>query len=477
MLMASALALALPVHAQTTQTRYPVVSKVEILFSMVSHYSHISDRMNFYNTNGNPKGNTNYAVPHLVYEPLVTLYNPYNQDLTMTRSRIKIWDPPVGFTFKKNDAWLRSDFASGNFHGLGRLNIMEQFNANARKSFTMLLSELKPNTYPGGSITLRPGESKTFSAWVEPAWSWGMETAGGLLTPRSFFDWNVDNRLTDRDYRTANPLGIEAIASTTPFLSSAKAGYQTDALTYSNGQRPTATLYDFETTWAREHNSVAIKLSDTVTVQTKSMRTSGINPGIPDFRVDLLKGQVEDPTADLVKAFPMSLTGIIQNDQQPVITRTFTAGDILQTPSDKTSGGKMPFASITMIAKTNALRENSFLTKPAVPTGSLYELHFKEVSDFTGAHVFSSDAPLGAAPEIIGYTRTGDILYIDFTGRPAIPGQITWKVRGSSNLSFIAPDNLDSVSTVQTGQSANGIYKAAIDLSGKGERYFVRLEE
>ena len=79
--------------------------------------------------------------------------------------------------------------------------------------------------------------------------------------------------------------------------------------------------------------------------------------------------------------------------------------------------------------------------------------------------------------QIIGVNRIGDILYVDFTGRPAAPGQITWKVRGSSNLAFIVPDNLDSLSTVQTGQSANGIYKAAIDISTKGDRYFIRLEE
>src|SRR5262245_40992072 len=109
MLMASALAS--PVHAQTTPTRYPVISKVEFLFSMVSHYAHIPERVNFYDTSGNPKGNINYAVPHLVYEPIVTLYNPYNEPLTMSRTQIKIWDPPVGFTFKKNSDFLRNDFA------------------------------------------------------------------------------------------------------------------------------------------------------------------------------------------------------------------------------------------------------------------------------------------------------------------------------------------------------------------------------
>ena len=87
------------------QTRQPVISKVEFIFSMVSHYNHLGERINFYNTAGSPAGNTNYAVPHLVYEPVVTLYNPYNEALTLTKARVKISDPPVGFTFKKNNVF------------------------------------------------------------------------------------------------------------------------------------------------------------------------------------------------------------------------------------------------------------------------------------------------------------------------------------------------------------------------------------
>jgi hypothetical protein len=474
-----ALALLSRGHAQTSQTRYPVVSKVEILFSMVSHYSHMGDRIAFYNEKGVPKGNNNYFVPHLVYEPLVTLYNPYNQNLSFFRSRIKISDPPVGFTFKKNGAYLRSDFANGTFHNLGRFQINHELNPDARKSFTMLLTELRPNLQPGGLVTLRPGESKTFSAWTENDWTWGRETAGSF-TPRSFFDWNANDELTNRDYRTGNAFGFEAVPSTTPFLSANNAGFQTDGLSLSGG-RPIDTRYDFEIANNWSGNYVATKFGDVIEVQAKSMRTSPTTI-FPEFQVDVMKGQSTDPTADLVKAFPMSLTGIIQNDAQPVITRSFTAGSILQGPTDRTSGGKMPFASVTMLAKTSALRQNRFYTQlgaapPYTTFNDLYELHFKEVTDLDGAKALASDAPLGAAPEITGVTRIGNILYIDFTGRPAIPGQINWKVRGSSNLSFIVPDNLDSVSTVMTGQSANGIYKAAIDISALGERYFVRIEE
>ncbi len=59
-----------------SETRHPIISKVEIVFSLVSHHSHVGSRVDFYNNYGEPRGNLSYAVPHLVYEPVVTLYNP-----------------------------------------------------------------------------------------------------------------------------------------------------------------------------------------------------------------------------------------------------------------------------------------------------------------------------------------------------------------------------------------------------------------
>jgi hypothetical protein len=457
-----------------SQTRYPVISKVEILFSLVTHRCHISDRINFYNSYGSPAGNSNYAVPHLVYEPVVTLYNPYNEPLTMNRSRIKIWDPPVGFAFKKNDVFLRSDFAAGQFHGPARFQIQNENDPTARKSFTLSLSSRTASNQPGGSIVLQPGESRTFSTWVETNWTWGLETAGGY-TVRSCFDWNEDNDLTNRDGRTGNAFGAEAIA--TRFLhypDDPRAGFQTDSLSLGSA-RPAASRYDFEAARNWSGNWVAIRNTDTVGVQAKAMRTH-LASSIPDFQVALLKGQVQDPARDSVKGFALGLSGIIQDAANPVITRSFLAGDILQTPTDMTPAGKTPFASFTMIAKASALRANRFYATPAVPAGDLYELHFKEVSDFGQTLVKPSDAPTGG-PEILGFSRSGNTLFIDFTGAANPFSASFWKVRGTASLTDGFPDDLGSVTTVMAGQSGSGIYKAIIDLTGRGDRYFVRIEE
>ena len=462
--------------ASQTQTRQPVISKVEIIFSMVSHYNHIADRINFYNAYGSPKGNTNYAVPHLVYEPTVTLYNPYNEPLTMTRSRVKIWDPPVGFTFKKNDVYLRSDFASGNFHSAGRFQIANQFNSNVRKSFTLSLSSPTATGAPGDPIVLQPGESRTFSTWVDKDWDWALETTDGFF-PRSFYDWNDYNNFTNRDARTSNNFGVEAISHTIPFsnLDDPRAGFQTDSLSLGDGQRPTASLYSFES--SMNYNAwVAIKLDDTVSVQAKPVLTSPF-PSLSYFVVEQLKGENQDASADIARQFRMDQADIVQNNN-PIISRTFRVGDILQSPTDKTVGGKSPFAKFTMVAKSSALRTNRFYANPAIPGNELYELQFGPLTDFnTTPPSAPSDASLSAPLEIHGVSRSGNTVFIDFSGSALPLGTGSWKVRGTSSLEAGFNDNLDSATTVIKSMSNSGIYKAIIDISGRGERYFVRIEE
>ena len=457
-----------------SQTRQPVISRVEILFSMVSHYCHITDRVNFYNSFGSPRGNTNYAVPHLVYDPSVTLYNPYNEPLTLRRPRIRIWDPPVGFTFKKNDDFLRDAFAAGEFHGLARLQIANENNVNARKTFTLSLSSPTESGQPGAPIVLQPGESKTFSAWVESDWTWGVETAGGYNV-RSFFDWNASNDFTNKDGRTLNAFGVEAVSSEfLHYLSDPSAGFQTDGLSLASA-RPAATRYSFEVNANWTGNWVAIRTNEVVRVQAKAMRTAPASVA-SDFQVDLLQGRVVDPSRDTLKSFPLSLAGIIQNEAAAVISRVFNVDNILQRPSELTPGGKTPFAALTMVAKASALRGNLFYATPAVPAAELYELHFDERSDFYENPVMPSDAPTGGV-EVLGVARVGDTLYLDYSAAANDLGVSYGVVRGSSSLEDGFTDDLSAVTTRMGSQSTAGVYKAIIDISGRGDRYFVRIEQ
>jgi hypothetical protein len=382
------------VVAPTTERLMPVIAKLQIMFSAVTHYNHLSDRINYYNQHGQPKGNENYAAPHLVYDPVVTIYNPYDVALTLQKLRVRVWDPPVLFGMKKNNDWLRPEFASGQFHSLARFQIANERNASARRYFTMLLTDAGRSTPYGGAITLMPGEVRVFSPYVEKDWNWQLETAGGYNV-RSFFDWNAGLEFGNIDGRTKNPFGVETVPGWDP-----RAGLQTDHLSYST--RPPQTRYSFERgSPGMDGGWLVIKKDEDFTVEAKPGRavTTG---NVPDFTVDLLAGSVADVTRDMLRSYRFRFsdpeTEISVTPDRPIISRTFKAGDILQTPADKTPGGKSPFALLTMGAKTTVdTWDNSspWLHNQPVVEGveqntnrignalDAYDVRFEEVTDFT----------------------------------------------------------------------------------------------
>lgn len=340
----------------------PVVLKLQIMFSMVTHHSHIPERVDFYNRFGDPMGNENYATPHLVYDPVLTLYNPYDVALELPQLRVRIWDPPVVFGFRKNNEWLRPEFGQGEFQGLARLRIANEGNPNARHYFSLFLREMGAGA-PGDSIRLEPGEVKLFSPWVEPQWNWGLETAGGL-TMRCFFDFDASRDFGNRDGRSGNQMGIEAVPGWDP-----RAGLQVDHLSYT--RRPLATRYEFEKRIQPGYPSgmdggwVAIKTDDEVTVEALPGRTVAA-PTEPDFAIDLLAGTVSDPSRDMLRSYRFRMRDVEQeittSPANPLIRRKFRVGDLLQKPTDDTPGGKTPFAIFSMTAKTT--RDSYDVSKP-----------------------------------------------------------------------------------------------------------------
>ncbi len=344
--------------APASERLMPVIAKLQIMFSVVTHFAHIGDRINFYNQYGG--GNENYACPHLVYDPVVTLYNPYDIAIELQRLRVRIWDPPVVFGFKKNNDWLRTEFSQPNgngFHGLARFQIANEGNPSARRYFTLVLGEGNANGM-SGRLRLEPGEVRVLAPRVESAWTWGYETSGGY-TPRVFFDWNAGNDFGNKDNRSPSGNGQFGMESVPGW--DQRAGLQTDHLSYST--RPAQTRYDFERQHGMDGGWLAIKLSDTLSVSAKPGRAVTA-PNVPDFMVDLLAGSQVDPTRDILRSYRFRFadpTAELSLDAtQPIIERTFTAAALLQTPIDKSPGGKSPFAILTMGAKTTVdQRDNS----------------------------------------------------------------------------------------------------------------------
>ena len=451
--------------APPTERLLPVMAKLQIMFSVVSHYNHINDRVNYYNQYGNPKGNTNYGVPHLVYDPVVTLYNPYDVTLNLSKLRVRVWDPPVLFGMKKNNDWLRSEFGSGDFHGLARFQIDNEKNPSARRYFTMFLREMA-GAVPGKAISLAPGEVKVFSPWVEPDWTWGKETAG-QYSVRCFFDWNAGNDFGNVDGRTKSQhqWGVETVPGW-----NARAGFQADHLSYGNG-RPDATRYDFEKNGAHPMNGgwVSVKLADMFTVQAKAGRAINV-ANRPDFRVDLLAALVSDyeknnpakmeTSRDLLRTYQFRFKNptaeLSENPSSPIIERKLLVEDILQKPADTNPGGKTPFAILSMSAKTTTdkydfsmpwLHNHPVVEGADQNSGQIgnaldsYDMSLREVADFSdypngieldpdsnrgfyGASSFSTkgvtNVPMFRVP-LIPATSLGDLIPANLTASARLP--------------------------------------------------------
>ncbi|MBB5350478.1 hypothetical protein HNR46_000702 [Haloferula luteola] len=348
--------------APTTEKLLPVIAKMQIVFSIVTHYAHISDRVNFFNTQASPRGNTNYGCPHLVYDPVVTLWNPYDVAIELDHLRVQISDPPVLFGFKKNGVWLRPDFAS-QYQGLARFQIANERDASARKNFILYLTDSRRNQ-PGATIRLEPGEVKVFSPWIETNWTWGLEVGTGDYSPRAFFDWQVDKRFGTIDGRTKNQYGIETVPGWDP-----RGGLQTDHLAYAGG-RPVATQYAFERSNPNYGNQgwLGINVQHEFSVHCKPGRAfpaTGSDRNTPDFVVQLLAGQYPDADRDLLRTYQFRFNDVaseIGSTLNGEIERTYVVGDLLQSPTDKSPGGKTPFALFTMGAKTT--RDTLDFSKP-----------------------------------------------------------------------------------------------------------------
>lgn len=344
----------------------PVISKVQMVFSMVSHEPLTAGRKKFYDVSGNPRGHQNYGVPMLCYDPVVTLHNPYDVEIRMPYMRVRIWDPPVVFRFKKNDTYVRTDFEYGRFSGLAMFQLEQQGNPFARKYFNLILSEKGTGDEPGDTIVLKPGEVKVFSPYVEDEWTWGLEVAGyqgDPFEPRAFFDTETAKYVTEKDFRKQyGPLGEMGVHCVPGW--NTRAGLCTDHLGQENS-RPQATIYPFDRGYYARCGWFGMKKTDTFTVEVKPGKRLGAGRG-PDFMVDVLSGNEVSHDEDLLRRFEFKFsdveTELSQTPDEPVIEREFRVGDLFQSNDDNTPGGKSPFAILTMTAKTTVDEENS--TKP-----------------------------------------------------------------------------------------------------------------
>ncbi|RYD64215.1 MAG: hypothetical protein EOP84_32935, partial [Verrucomicrobiaceae bacterium] len=301
----------------------PVIAKLQIMFSMVSHWATDPFRQNAYTQYGDPKDYKQHAIPHIVYDPVFTLYNPYDVELEVNQLRIRISDPPIGFQFQKHDVtagtdpWYRSEFGSGAYHGLGSFQIASEGNPTARKEFIFLLKDKAGS--PGAPMVLAPGEVKVYSAFVENNWTWDMETKSG---PRAFFDWQLDKKFGLKDNR-GEPKGVMGAAGI-----DWRAGLQTDHMSYGDAnRRPKDSRYPWEVETQNPlklrpgmgEGWVSLKRSDSITVNCRPQRiATGSNP---DFRVDVMAGNgTGEAVTDVIRTFEFRLSNVETDLFPPGVT-------------------------------------------------------------------------------------------------------------------------------------------------------------
>ncbi|MEY4243509.1 MAG: hypothetical protein RLZZ245_1094 [Verrucomicrobiota bacterium] len=348
----------------------PVIAKFQLVFSLVTHNPfEISGRRQFLNSSGDPKGYLNYGVVHLAYDPVITLYNPYDVTLDLSKTRVRIWDPPVGFRFRKidkqagTDTYFRPD---GKFDGLAQLQIAGERNANARKCFTLVLADGTSQRL-NATLQLKPGEVKVFSPRVENGWTFGQELASGYsMTSGTFFDWDQTKNFGNTDRRVTARYGRFGVESAPGW--NVIAGLQTDHLSLAAGRDP-QTQYGFEK--GRTEGFVTMRVTDEVVAEVKPIIRSGT--AATQFQVDVMAGLTTatdsgkninsdtfntEEIADTLRSYRFNFNGTDPSEElsadpaNPIISRSFQVGAILQPDTGKQTGYKKPFAMLEMSART-----------------------------------------------------------------------------------------------------------------------------
>lgn len=338
----------------------PVVAKLQIVFSMVTHPINIKDRHNLAPkyAQADPRFSGRHVRAWLVFEPIVTLWNPYSVPIQFNSLSLGLDKIPVAFRFGKGvgrtQADLRNPESGGTrssrsfwplsqfVHGSGKEDAITNFSFNVRGGNMQTGVERRP-------IVLQPGENKIFSAFVKEGDSFGevvddfailgSDTVGA--TNRGSLIKNVD---LVEGYNTVG-------------------GFRFDHLSRNKANRNPLSLYSFEKrdpirngSW----QSCILRPQDSIIVKAKLSNNDANTDSEDDRRQDftLLVEMDELNGIDNERILGSSFTVrekelLYDEDTDPLIERSFVADEIRQDSSDTTRGGKTPFAVLTMSAKSS----------------------------------------------------------------------------------------------------------------------------
>ena len=399
----------------------PVITKLQVIYSVVSHLVQAPERIREFNTTGfqnnGVKGVEKYAVPKLSYDTVVTLYNPYDVELELPHLRLRIWDPPVAFQFEADRDYIANSYrfqkgkARGSvWHGLAQLQEIREDNMNLRKFFNLMLVDRKEDGSPGDPIIMQPGELRVFSPYVEDEWTWGFESPR-YYASRAFHDTDPRKRVNERDNRDLNGIGKFGMRCIPGW--DTRAGFMTQ---YHWTYGPTYMVkWDaFKVKAVPYINKRTDDASDFIVDVMAGQNLDEVRTVGGSGRYDELEHQVDNN--DILRRYefnfgeagvhpsPLEVAEALSEDkgqtrlEDYIIERDFLVGDIYQEVDERGPGGKTPFAIFSMTAKSTTDEQD--VTKPwlfnnlvvdgellnpdvAGPIHHSYDLQVDEIGSFT----------------------------------------------------------------------------------------------
>ena len=196
----------------------PVVAKVQMIFSVLAR--------DLYRYEGDPvpvpedavaadpgwaetfRGSSFDYMLHLLYTPVVTLYNPYNVTLECDDLRVEFANVPFALqVFRNGQAQTKAPPGDAN-DGLVPFNRMfgttqgTTSAAKANKRFCLALREKDGSGAPAGErLRLAPGEVRVFSPYIDPHRTWAQEA----VARDQFYDYWNTSAADNRPAYTADP--------------------------------------------------------------------------------------------------------------------------------------------------------------------------------------------------------------------------------------------------------------------------------
>ncbi len=141
----------------------PVVTKVQVAFSLVSREAHGHWRQTIPDRTSDP---LRTFMVYLIYTPVVTLYNPYNTPINVNGLKVTFKHLPLAFQFFRNGVAQNTSPAL-----LSQFHISSENRTDWEDKFTSTLSNTAGSS--SANLLLQPGEAKVFGVNHPKGTTWG----------------------------------------------------------------------------------------------------------------------------------------------------------------------------------------------------------------------------------------------------------------------------------------------------------------